>query len=234
MKKEILAIIPARADSKSIPKKNIKVLAGKPLIQYTIDAAKKSKLITRAILSSDSIEIINYCKRNGIEAPFIRPKNLSGDEIPMLDVIKHAVAYLKAYEGYIPDYIVLLQPTSPLRKHEDIDRALKLLINSNADSVVSVTQVPHSYSPYSVMKLEGRYLTSFMRGNERNNLRQKKPKFYARNGPAILAFTYRCFVNMNSMYGKKILPYFMTKEKSVDIDDKFDFKVAEFIIKKIF
>jgi len=231
MKKEILAIIPARHSSKSIPRKNMVLLYGEPLIQYTINAAKRSKLLSRIILSSDGDEIIDYCKNQGIEVPFKRPSNLALDYTPMIDVIKHAVDLLRKKEGYKPDYIILLQPTSPLRTAQHIDESLKKLIDSNADSIVSVVEISHQFNPYSVMELKNGFLKHFLPYDEKRNIRQLKPKFYARNGAAIYAFTYECLLKKNSLYGRKILPYFMKKEESVDIDDLFDLEIAEIALK---
>jgi len=230
--KNILAIIPARGGSKGIPKKNLVNLCGKPLIQYTIDAVKNSRLVSRIILSSEDEEIINYCKQQGIEVPFKRPRKLAQDNTPMIDVIKHAIIFLGKNENYKPDYIVLLQPTSPLRNSKHIDEALELLISSGADSVVSVMEVPHQFNPYSIMRLKNGYLNPFLFYDERKNLRHLKPKFYARNGAAIYAFTYNCLIKKNSIYGEKILPYFMRKEESIDIDDAIDLIIAEAIIKR--
>jgi len=229
-KKKILALIPARGGSKGIPGKNLISLAGKPLIQYTIDAAKKSKLITRLILSSDDERIIQYCREQGVEVPFKRPSELAEDASPMIDVILHAVKFLEKEEGYKPDIIVLLQPTSPLRTARHIDEALAKLVNSDADSIVSVQEVPHQFNPYSVMKLEGEYLKPFLTYDERKNIRQLKPKFYARNGAAIYAFRYECLIKKNSIYGDKILPYFMRMIDSFDIDNLDDLKLIEMVI----
>ena len=232
MNKEILAIIPARGGSKSIPNKNMKLLRGKPLIEYTIRSSKNSIFIRRIILSSDDNHIISYCRSRGIEVPFIRPERLARDDTPMLEVIVHALNFLKEKENYIPEYIILLQPTSPLRTSRHIDESLKTLLDSCTDSIVSVVEVPHNFNPYSAMEFDGKYLKPFLDFKESNNLRQKKPKFYARNGPAILAFTYDCLMNKKSMYGDKILPYFMKREESIDIDEEFDFKMAEYIMKQ--
>lgn len=229
---KILGIIPARGGSKGIKNKNLIPLCGKPLIQYTIDEVKKSKTINKIIISSDNKSIIDYCKDQDIEVPFVRPDNISGDNASMIEVIKHALFFLEKNEKYVPNYIVLLQPTSPLRKTADIDKSLGDLINSDADSIVSVVKVPHNFNPYSIMKLNSRYLKKFLQFNERKNNRQSKPEFYGRNGPAILAFTYECIMKKNSMYGEKILPYFMEKEKSIDIDDYFDLELAEFLLNK--
>ncbi len=232
MNKEILAIIPARGGSKSIPKKNMILLNGKPLIEYTIKAAKKSRLISRIILSSENEQIIDYCTKRGIEVPFKRPNNIAGDDIPMLEVVFHALNFFKKKENYTPEYIILLQPTSPQRTSNHIDESLGKLKDTNADSIVSVVDVPHNFNPYSVMDFDGTYLKPYLDFKESNNLRQNKPIFYARNGPAILAFTYDCIMNKKSMYGEKILPYFMKREESIDIDENYDLEIAEFFLKR--
>ncbi|MBL7070816.1 MAG: acylneuraminate cytidylyltransferase family protein [Candidatus Omnitrophica bacterium] len=231
-KREVLAVIPARGGSKGIPGKNLTPLCGRPLIQYTIDAARSSAFISRIIVSSDDDEIISHCQRQNIEAPFKRPAEYGRDDAPMIDVIRHALSYLKKNQDYSPDFIVLLQPTSPLRQSRHIDEALEALMRSDADSVVSITEVPHNFNPYSLMKLENGLLKPFLDYDEKNNQRQKKPKFYARNGAAIYAFTYRCIAEKESIYGDKILPYFMGRDESVDIDSIFDLKSAEILLNK--
>lgn len=229
---EILAIIPARGGSKGIPNKNMTLLCDRPLIQYTIDAALSSSLITRTILSSDNDNIIEYCRRSKIDVPFKRPEQLANDLSPMIDVIKHSVQFLKDSENYKPDYIILLQPTSPFRTGKHIDEALQKLVNSDADSIVSVVAVPHNCNPYSIMSLKDIYLVPYLDFDEKNNLRQLKPRFYARNGAAIYAFSYDCIMKKHSIYGDKILPYFMEKIDSIDIDDKMDLIIAEALMKQ--
>lgn len=227
----VLAIIPARGGSKGIPKKNIYPLCGKPLIAWTIEAALSSRHISRTILSSDSDEIIEVAGRYGVEAPFVRPKDLAEDDTPALSVIRHAVDWLKDNEGYEPDYIVLLQPTSPLRTSRHIDEALKKLIDSNADSIVSVVKAPHQFNPYSIMEMKNELLKPFLKYDEQKNIRQLKPVFYARNGAAIYAFTYKCLMKKNSIYGDKILGYEMSREESVDVDDMLDMRICELLMK---
>ena len=229
----ILAIVPARGGSKGIPQKNIYPLCNRPLIYYTIKAIQKSKLITRAILSSDSEAILDIAKNYGLEAPFVRPAELARDETPALSVIKHAVEWLEESENYRADYIILLQPTSPLRTAIHIDEALSKLIGSDADSVVSVVEVPHNFTPGSIMELEGEYLSPHLPMNENFNLRQLKPRFYARNGAAIYAFTYSCLRDKQSIYGEKIIPYLMAKDCSIDVDDFFDLKLCELILSSV-
>jgi CMP-N,N'-diacetyllegionaminic acid synthase len=228
---EIIGIIPARGGSKGIPKKNIYPLCGKPLIAYTIEAAKRSRYLTRTILTSDSEEIIRVALQYSLEAPFVRPKELARDDTPALPVITHAVNWLEQKESYRPDFIVLLQPTSPLRDSKHIDEALGRLVKSDADSIVSVIRVPHNYNPYSVMRLEKGYLKPWLEYDELNNMRQRKPVFLARNGAAIYAFTYECLMRKRSLYGDKILAYEMSREASVDIDDIFDLKICEMLLR---
>jgi len=229
---EVLGIIIARKGSKGVPGKNVKFINGRPLISYTIDSAKKSKLITKLILSTDCDDAKKIAINSDIEVPFKRPSYLSKDDTPGLPVIKHAVDFLRANQNYRPDLVIVLQPTSPMRTEFDIDDAISLLISSKSDSVVSVVKAEHSVNPFSVMQLnKEKFLTPFLEFDEVNNLRQKKPIFYARNG-AIYAFTFECLINKNSIYGDLITPYFMEKKKSFDIDDYVDWEIVEYFLRK--
>jgi N-acylneuraminate cytidylyltransferase len=228
---EILGLIPARGGSKGIPRKNVVNLAGKPLIAWTVEAALESKHVNRVVLSSDDPAIIEVASRYGAEAPFVRPSDLAADDTPALPVIQHAVSTLET-GGYRPDIIVLLQPTSPLRTGAHIDEAVQRLAATDADSIVSVVPVPHNCNPYSVMRVEGGRLKPFLPYDEAKNLRQEKPVFYARNGAAIYAFTYRCLVEKNSIYGDEILPYVMTRDASFDIDDPLDLELCAYMLKR--
>ena len=230
MAQETLAVIPARGGSKSIRLKNLAPLCGKGLIEYTFQAAKNSRLLDRVIVSTDSEPIAAFARERGIEVPFIRPAELAGDDCPMLPVVKHAVEFLQREDAYKPDYIVILQPTSPLRVARHIDESLELLIDRGADSVVSVIEVPHQFSPYSVMKLEDGRVVPFMPDSEQYSLRQRKPKFYARNGAAVYAFTYETLFEKNSIYGDDCRPYVMAPDESVDIDEPLDLEIAEMLL----
>ena len=231
MKPTVLAIVPARGGSKTIPKKNIKFLNGKPLLSYTAEAALASHLVTKAILSTDDEEIAAVGRECGLDVPFMRPSHLATDLAPTLPVIQHAVAHMEAEEGFHSDIIIILQPTSPLRTAVHIDESLKLLMESSADSIVSVTEAPHSCVPTSIMAFEEGKLVNYLPVDEKDNIRQKKSTYYMRNGAAIYAFTHDCLMEKNSIYGKTILPYFMDKEYSLDIDDMWDWQIAELIIK---
>ena len=229
-KYKFLGIITARGGSKSIPKKNIKKLAGRPLIKYTIEAAQESKLLDRVIISTDSREIANYCKKQGIEAPFLRPKHLATDTAKSLGALIHAVRYLEKKEKHKPDYIITLQPTSPLRTSQDIDNSIKLILkNKEVDSLVSVTAIQDTHHPFKIMTFNGEYLGQYKKG--RLVPRQALPKFYARNS-AIYITKYNILMKDKRIIGKKCLPYFMPKERSIDIDDKFDWKIADYLIKQ--
>ena len=150
---EILAIIPARGGSKGISRKNIKKLKGKPLLEYTSTAALKSKYISRVILSTEDKEISKIGRDLGIEVPFLRSKNLAKDTTPSLIVFKEVLTILKEKENYLPDYVVILQPTSPFRTTDHIDKAIFLFLNSTSDSLVSVVEVPHNFNPLTTMRL---------------------------------------------------------------------------------
>lgn len=225
-----LAVVPARGGSKSIKLKNLAPLCGRGLIEYTFEAAKGSELLDRVVLSTDSEQIAAVARACGVEVPFMRPAELAGDDCPTLPVIRHAVEFLQREDDYRPDYIVILQPTSPLRTARHIDEALTLLIDSGADSVVSVIEVPHQFNPCSVMELQDDRLVPFMPDSEQYNLRQHKPVFYARNGAAVYAFRYETLFEKNSIYGDDCRPYFMSPDESVDIDEPLDLEIAELLL----
>ena len=216
---KILGIIPARGGSKGIPKKNIKLLNGKPLIAYTIEAALASNL-DRVIVSTDCEEIAGISKEYGAEV-IIRSFNLAEDTTPTLPVLQHVVSKLEVEF----DAVMTLQPTSPLRTLEDINKSIEIFSSDKeADSLVSVVEVPHSYMPEKLMSLNGKYLT----GNSQVKRRQEVSTIYARNGAAI--YITKTEKLSEYIFGGKILPYFMSKIKSFDIDDIEDWKIVERLI----
>jgi N-acylneuraminate cytidylyltransferase len=232
---QILGIIPARGGSKSVPKKNIKLLAGKPLIAYTIEEAKKSKVIDRIIVSTDDDEIAEISRKYRAEVPFIRPKELAHDDTPDLPVFKHTLKWLKKNENYVPDIIVHLRPTSPLRKVEHIDTGIKLLINNKkADSVRSVCEP--NQSPYKMWEIKNGYLVPMLdlkkkQGIESYNLpRQELPKVYWQTA-SVDVIRYDTIMKKHSMTGDYILPLIMDEKYSIDLDTELDFKIVEQIIK---
>ena len=216
---KIVGIIPARGGSKSIPKKNIKLLNGKPLIAYTIEAALASNL-DRVVVSTDFEEIASISKKYGAEV-MMRPSHLAEDKTPTLPVLQDVVANLdKKF-----DAVTTLQPTSPLRTVEDINKSIKIFASDKeVDSLVSVVEVPHNYTPEKLMSLDGKYLI----GSSKFKRRQEVSMIYARNGAAIyITKTERL---SEYIFGGKIIPYFMSKLNSFDIDDMEDWKIVEKLI----
>ena len=210
-----IAIIPARGGSKGIHRKNIVMIGNIPLIGFTIMAAKKSKYLSKVIVSTDDQEIMEISNKYGAETPFLRPDSISCDKTRMIEVLKHSLIFLKQSNTKI-DAIVLLQPTSPLRNEKHIDEAINLFFRSKATSVVSVVEVPHQYNPHSILFLNNK--GELVRNSKRDfTRRQDKPKFYARNGPAILVIDPNTLIN-NDLYGSKSIPYFMNMDDSLDID----------------
>lgn len=220
----VLGIVPARGGSKGIPRKNLAAVGGRPLLAYTAAAALASRRLTRVVVSTDDREIAEAARSLGLEVPFLRPPELAADETPMLAVLQHALRELKQ-GGFSADAVVLLQPTSPLRRAEHIDRALDLLESTGADSVVSVVEVPHQYSPSAVMRLEQGRLRPYAEGPTITR-RQDKPLVYARNGPAVLAVRARV-LERGALYGDDCRPLVMAAEESVDIDGPGDLAAAE-------
>jgi CMP-N-acetylneuraminic acid synthetase len=229
---DIVALIPARGGSKSIPHKNITPLAGRPLLAYTAEAAQESRYLTRILLSTDDEAIAQVGRECGIEVPFKRPPELARDYTTSLAVAQHTIRWLEEHDNWKPDILVLLQPTSPLRRSHHIDEALDRMLEAGADTVVSVVEVPHRYSPYSVMELRDGNLENFWREPlpfDRYR-RQNMPTFYARNGPAILATRVPVLFEHQSFYGPRVVPYVMPDHESVDIDGPDDLRLAEWLL----
>ncbi len=226
----LLAVIPARGGSKGIPKKNIALLAGKPLIEYTILAAQAAKGIDRIIVSTDSHEIKAVCELLGIEV-LLRPAHLSSDLASTKDVLLHVIDALSG-EGYVPDAVITLQPTSPLRTANHINEALDLfLADPLAESLVSCVKVPHIYYPYSVMKKNNKGYLEPLINEQQPTRRQDKQPFFARNGAAI--YITRTDRLVNFIYGGRLLPYMMHDFFSLDIDEECDLIEAEIRLKAL-
>lgn len=223
---DLLGLIPARGGSRGIPRKNLALLSGRPLLAYTCAAAVGSARLTRIIVSTDSEEIAELARELGIEVPFLRPAELAGDATPMIEVIGHALDVLGD-----PDAIVLLQPTSPLRRAEHIDEAVDRWLETGADSIVSVVRVPHAFVPDSLLRLERDCVVPYVdaRGATR---RQGKPALYARNGPAVLV-TRPEVIRSGSLYGADTRPYVMAPEASVDVDTPADLELAECLLERL-
>jgi len=222
--KSVLAIVPARGGSKGLPRKNILPLAGKPLIVWTIDAAIKSKFIDRCIVSTDDTEISECAISYGAEIPFRRPANLSTDSATTADVVLHALSNIP--EKY--DLIILLQPTSPLRTEFDIDNALENFIESKADSLVSVTELEHP-TEWSFHIDNNKIPSESIYDLKKGYRRQDYEKKYRLNG-AIYICKSADYEKSKSFFMDNVAVYKMNWNRSVDIDSKIDFYLAEMLI----
>lgn len=225
----VIAIIPARGGSKGIPRKNLVPIAGRPLIAYTIDAARAARSLDKVIVSTDDQEIADVAKTLGAEVPFMRPAALAADTTPMLAVLTHALEWAEKHGDKV-DAVVLLQPTSPLRAAKHIDEAVALFFKHEATSVVSVTEVPHQFNPLSVLTLEDGVLQPFM-GKNAPTRRQDKPRVYARNGPAVLVCDPKTLTS-GELYGEKCMPYLMRAAESPDIDEASDIPYVEWLLQR--
>lgn len=223
---KILAIILARGGSKGVPRKNIRIISGKPLIFYSINAASKSKYVNEPVISTEDSEIESICNKYGSEV-IKRPEALAKDYSSTIEVILHALDYLEKKES--PDILVLLQPTSPLRTSIDIDNAIDIFINNDCDSVISVSELDHS--PYWSLKLQNSYLIPSFGKEYFEKRRQDLPTLYSPNG-AIFISTPEYLRKHETFYSEKSLPYIMPPERSIDIDTELDFKLAELILKE--
>lgn len=226
---KILALILARGGSKGIPKKNIKILKGKPLLAYTIEEAKNSKYIDRIILSTDDKYIANTGKKYGAEVPFIRPEKLATDEATSEDTMIHAIKWLQDNDNYNPKYTMLLQPTSPLRIKKDIDKSIELIINKGADSLVGL--VKSDKHPYWMMEIKNGEVVPFDERKTEYNRRQELPPIYIINGAMYIVRTELLLKEKNLQPGYTV-PYIMPKKRSVDIDDMMDWRFVEMLIEE--
>lgn len=230
-KPRVLAITLARGGSKSVPRKNIRPVCGVPLIAYTISEAKKSKWITRYVVSSDDDEIRKVAIQYGAEAPFRRPEELSTDTATALASDQHAVEWCENQEGEKYDYVVELMATNPMKTVDDIDAALEKLISTGADSVIGVTKLD-DHHPIRIKKIVDDKIENFCLPEIPETHRQQlKPDAYIRNGAIYSA--KRDLLMKGFRYGtENSRPHIMPAEKSVNVDTEMDLLVAEFLIKK--
>lgn len=225
------ALIPARGGSKTVPRKNILPLAGKPLIAWTIETALACPSLDRVIVSTDDLEIAKISRSYGAEVPFIRPDQLAGDTVPDLPVYQHAYNWFDDQENDAPDVVVWLRPTAPLRSIDDIEAVLKLLVDTGADSVRSVCPVEHH--PYWMKRFAGDRLLPF---DEQIDIgkyyrRQLLPPAYRLNG-AVDALLCRSSSSDGMLFGGDMRGYIMPVERSVDVDTELDFALLEVIFRQ--
>jgi CMP-N-acetylneuraminic acid synthetase len=224
----ILAIVPARSGSERLPGKNIKVINGKPLIQWSISSALGIDEISRVIVSTDCQYIADIALQSGAEVPFLRPKEFSTNESSSADVIKHALDYYKKL-GEFFDYVLFLQPTSPIRNKKHNEQAIALLRDKEADAIVSVCECEHP--PLWSNKLpESMSMDHFIRDEIKNSRSQDLAQFYRLNGAIYLTKTSRFYEEGSLLLSSNIYAYVMDNESSVDIDINVDFLLAEVIL----
>lgn len=222
---KILGLIPARGGSKGIPGKNIKLLGGKPLLQFTFEAATKSELLAKVILSSDDETIIEIAKELELEVPFKRPKNLAEDSSASLEVIQHALNYYLE-QGIQFDAVCLLQVTTPFRKTGLIDECILKFQDNNFDSLVSVREVPEDFNPHWIFEEDHGSLKIATGGEEIISRRQDLPKAYHRDGAIYITKT-EVLLNENSLFGEKIGFVNTSASPYVNIDTPEDWRKAE-------
>lgn len=222
----MLAIIPARGNSKGLPGKNIKLLNNKPLIAYTIEEALKSDNISRVIVSTDDQEIADIALLHGAEVPFLRPQELATDNSKSIDVYNYTIHRLNEDENLSIDSIVVLQPTSPLRQSHHIDEAIALFHEKKAESVISYCTENHPIFWHKFINSEGQFEDIF--NDDFNKNRQEIRKTYYPNG-AIYVFSAE-LLNQGKYYSEKSYAYIMNHRHSVDIDTIEDFRYCEYLM----
>jgi CMP-N-acetylneuraminic acid synthetase len=227
----MLGLVTARGGSQGIPQKNIRQVGGKPLIAWTALAARSARSLARTILSTDSPEIANVGRQYGLEVPFMRPAELAGPESAHVPVVVHALEWLDQHAAYRPEYLVLLQPTSPLRSSSDIDAAVALALARGAPAVVSVTAAAsHPFLTYRVDS--GGRLEAFVPSDIPYKRRQDLPRVVALNGAV---YVVRCdvFLRQRSFLPEGTLAYEMPPERSLDVDSPWDLHLADLVLKEI-
>ena len=236
MAKQILGIIPARGGSKSIPRKNIKLFAGKPLIAWAIETLRESGVISRIVVSTDDEEIAEVARRYGAEVPFMRPAELAEDSTPTLPVLQHAVKWLKDNEGYEPDYVLLLEPTSAGKRPFHVKGVLETLLKGGADAAISVAEVPGVFSPHWQIKVADDGRAVLFTGEPFKKVirrRQDLPKTYYRNS-SVYAFKPKLlFSDEPSLYGEDVRACVTDSKFAFDLDTLEDWEIAERMFKKI-
>jgi len=225
----VLGLVPARSGSRGVPGKNIRLLCGKPLLQYTAESALASRLLTRIVLSTESNEIAEVGARCGLEVPFIRPAALAMDETPMLPVIQHALSCLES-EGAAFDAVCLLQPTNPMRRPEDIDGCIRTLEESDADTVMTVLPVPPQHNPHWVYFQNGSGVLRLSTGEATPiPRRQELPRAFHREG-SVYVTRRAVLMEGNSLYGERLVGYPIDSTRSVNIDGPDDWARAETLL----
>ena len=224
---DILAVIPARGNSKGIRRKNIRYFAGKPLLVHAIETAKKAPSVTRIIVSTDDKRAVTIAKKAGAEVPFLRPRHLATDTSNVVDAVIHLLDQLARGEDYRPTHVLLLQPTNPLRTADDIENTFKLLKKTRADSVVSVCKTENllftkdSRDALTIVNPDQAHATN----------RQQLPAYYRLDGCMIYLIKTDVLRKYRSFLAGKLIGYEIEKWRAVDLDEPEDFVVGELVFK---
>lgn len=224
----VLGVIPARSGSKGIAGKNFYPLNGKPLISYTIRSAQKAKLLTKFIVSTDSEKIAEVARRYGASVPFLRPKKLATDRALAVDVMKHALLEMERIDGKIYSYLVMLQPTTPLRLPAYIDDTIRKLTITDCDSVFTVTEVGANH-PARMYRIERDRLINIMNEGIAMRPRQELPNIYIRSGD-VYACKREIIFKKNSLIGDDCRPIIIPPDCAVNIDSTKDLILAEYYL----
>lgn len=230
-KYEVLATVTARGGSKRIPKKSIVPLLGKPSMAYVVAALKNAKRVTRIIVDTDDPEMAEVGRKAGAEIPFMRPAHLATDSTSHVAVLQYELDFLKENEGYVPDAVVLVQPTSPLVAPEEIDQCVELLFAENLDSVESIFEVPNQFNPFAQRVIDTDGYTHFLLEKERAEFKKTgfKPKTYTLGN--VYCFRPSNLAQFGTIQGKKSKSVIIERRNAVDIDEPFDVEIAEAILK---
>jgi len=227
----VLGLIPARGGSRAVPRKNVRELAGRPAIAWTIDQARSCGRLDRIVVTTDDEEIAQIARGEGAEVPFLRPGELALDDTPDLPVYLHALSWLREHDGHEPDLVVWLRPTAPLREPDDIAGALDVLEASGADCVRSVCKAEHH--PYWMLALDGDRLVPFVEPDSGAVLRrQLLPPVYRLNGAVDAVRRDRVDPGGRELFAGDIAAYVMPRDRSVDIDDELDVALADVLLRR--
>jgi CMP-N-acetylneuraminic acid synthetase len=231
-----LGLVPARGRSKSIPRKNVRDFAGRPLLAWTIDAAQASGSLDRVLCSTDDEEIAQVARDCGAEVPFLRPAGLAEDTTPTAPVVRHALDSLREHDGFAPRYVMVLEPTSPARRPHHVREAARLLADSGADSLASVSVIPHHYVPEKLLRLAGDGTIAGVDGRavgEMVHRRQDLPTYHAFNGLVFACRAELLRADPPTLWGERVLGYVIDACYAVDLDEMADWAPAEARLREI-
>jgi len=227
---KVLGIVPARRGSKRLPRKNMQLLGSKPLVAWSIEAARGARRLDRLVVSSDDPEVLDLAARYDATLPLVRPAELAADDSPAIDYVRHAVAELEGAGQGPFDAIAILQPSSPFTASTDIDATIELLAASGADSAVSVVQLDHAIHPLKMKVLDGNRLLPYLEEERGRMAAHELPEIYVRNCSVYV--TRRASIERGLVIGDDCRGYVMPRERSLDINEELDLQFAEFLLSR--